>query len=222
MQIFGRQDLARAMNRPHLLTRLIAPEQLRRKNVGINSVRSSRRSLNRNLGTELRASGTGSTDMSRLFAYVRKNGRAGMQGLHRDLGDRPRHIRGIIEKLRRDPNRDGKFGMVTVDPRRLQQNNIFDMSSSATRNSFIGAYPNFGKMYDGLAGEGVVVHKDHMPMDAVKSFRAFRGQKTQAEIDDLMEEMLDMGSAEPEPTFNLPTSRRDEDPDMGDGGGITT
>lgn len=240
--ILSRQQLARTTNRPHLLTRLLSPHQLARPQVGINSVRTSARSLNRNLGVQLSATGKGTTRLTRLYSFMRSNGRAGFQGFHRDLGDRNRRIHGIINKLGVDPRRlpagrrGAKFVLAAVDRRQLTPANVLDTNDPGLRTQFLRKYPKNTNLFDTHAREGVVAHDGHVPTTAVKGIRAFRGRRlapefsgkkkhpdilSQAEVDEISEGLLDQASAEPEPTFKPDWKnpyRRDDD-NSGNGGG---
>lgn len=241
--VLSRQQLARSTNRPHMLTRLLSPHQLQRPNIGINSVRTSRRSLRRNLGTQLSASGGGTTDLKRLYAFMRRNGRAGFQGFHRDLGNRNRNIHGIIRKLGVDPgrgasqDRGAKFVLAAVDRRRLQAQNVYDTNDAALRARFEQRYkrPVRGRkptMYDNHAAEGVVAHSGNIPISAVTGIRAFRGAPlpgegenaaeheimSMEEVEDIAEGLLDQASSEPEPTFQ-PGGRFYRKPDDDNNGG---
>ncbi len=220
--IFARQEMARAQNRPHLMTRIISPEQLVRRNIGTKSVRSSSRSLTRNIGGRLNPMGQGSGGMASLLYFMRHYGGGGIQGLHANPLRQFRVIRSVLTKMldRRHSrsSRGPKFAMVAVDRRRLNQQNIHDTNNPKTRKMFLAAYYRFRKMYEDHRKEGVVAYQGTIEKDSIKGLRAFRGVPSEEDLRAILELLLDLSSAEPEPTFHKLEKRKDEDDEKGGGG----
>lgn len=221
--IFARQELAREQNRPHLMTRIIAPEQLRRPNIGTNSVRRSSRSLKRNIGGRLSPMGSGRGGMASLVYFMRHYGGGGIQGLHGNPMMQFRVIRNVLTKMltRRHStsSRGPKFTMVAVDRRKLNQGRIHDLNSPRTRKMFLDTYYRFRKMYEDHRKEGVVAYEGTLEQDSIKGIRAFRSVPSEEDLKEILELLLDLSSAEPEPTFHKLEKRKDEDDENGGGSG---
>jgi len=98
--------LARESNSIHILTRVLAPEQIDREELGIESVSYGEPSIEKNLPNGLKARGSGMSDITRLYSYMRKFGGAGLQGFHKETQNRKEIIKKIIKKVRTDPRRN--------------------------------------------------------------------------------------------------------------------
>ncbi|MCA6924665.1 hypothetical protein [Pectobacterium versatile] len=220
--IFSRQELAREQNRLNLMTRIIAPEQLARPNIGINSVRRSDRSLKRNLNGRLVPQGNGKENVKRLYSFMRKFGGAGLQGFHNNPMRRLDVIYNILNRMAQHrgstASRGPKFAIVAVDRRQLAQENVLDTTNPSVRQLFLNAYGRFQKMYQQHADEGVVAVKGNVDKAAIKGLRAFRGVPSKKLLKKIMELLLDLASAEPEPTFNKFKKRDNEDDQSGPDG----
>lgn len=175
-----------------IVTRILREDQLQRSNMGINTTRKSRGSFARNLPENLTVRGGGKNDMSRLYTYMRKYGGAGMQGYHKDSGQRPRIVKSVLDKMRTDKNRQTtKFTMVAIDTSQLSENNVFDLTSQSVQQQFQQHYNSFTKMYETHRKEGVVVVKGGVPRKAVVGLRAFRDVPTEEELKTIIEELTD-------------------------------
>jgi hypothetical protein len=201
--IFSRQELARQMNQPYLYSRILSDEQLLRKNMGINSVRSTSSSFRRNLGESLSARGGGKTDMGRLLQYMKKFGGAGMLGFHNHPYRRIPTISKILDKMKTDPKRQSKrgpkFSIITIDRRQLPGGSLMDLNDDSVRRSFLGSYSRFRKMYGEHASEGVAVVKGDVPLKAIRSLRSFRDVPGSTELTSMIKGLLDRGSSEADP-----------------------
>ena len=248
MHVLSRQQLTRQMNRPHMITRVLGQQQLVRENMGVNTVRTSEGSMGRNLGTGLHARGGGKDRMSRFYSFMRKYGGAGYQGFHSEAGDRPRNVHSILNKIGTDRpvgrRRGAKMSMVAVDRRMLRPEDLVDTNDPATTQEFLRDRYRFRKMYRQHASEGVVGHSGKVPLKAIKGLRSFRlrrpGQPDQKTLrigtqdvpetisredsDRMLDQLLDMASSEPEPTFQLHGKyyRPPDDEHDRDGDGMTT
>ncbi len=220
--VFGRQIATREENRPHLMTRVLSEDQLIRPSIGIKSTRRSQTSLRRNLGNSLVARGSGTTDVKRLYSFMRSFGGAGMQGFHGNPMAQLSVIHSILSRIlkhrRAQSQGVSKLAMVAVDRRRLNSKDIFDTRNPSVRKMFLTMYHRFRNMYNDHEKESVVAVKGNVDTSAIKGLRAFKGVPSQAELQQILEMLLDLASAEPEPMYKH-LQRRDDDSSDDESGG---
>ena len=186
-------------------TRIIRLDQLNRQNIGVNTTRKSRGSLERNLPLEFAAKGRHTTRERGLYSYMRMYGGAGMQGVHRGVEGESRGsvVHGVLSKMAQDPNRrhgrrGPKFAMIGIDPTRLNADNILDTTTRRVRRQFARRYggrnsesgKNFMNMYDRHADEGVVAVVGGIPLDAIIGLRAFRNVPDEDDLEQIIEELV--------------------------------
>lgn len=214
---FSRQGLARQFNQPHLMTRILAPQQLVRPDIGTHSVRTSSGSMERNLGGALVPRGSGSSDMGMLLSFMRRGGGAGLQGFHRHPLENLDQVYNILQRLhaQRSASEGSKFAMVAVDRRQLTQEHVFDLNDPGVTKMFMEAYHRFRAMYQNLQEEDVVAVKGSVDGEAIKGLRAFKGVPEKETLEKIIQLLLDMASAEPDPVYK--PFRKGPDDDQGPG-----
>ncbi len=112
------------------------------------------------IGDGLLARGSHDTVMSGIYSFMRQNGEAGFQAVTRD----PTQRVGIVT---RNMGLSEGSVLAAIDISRLPSNRVFDLRSDSVRTAFMKDYPEFVKMYDRIASEGVVAIRGTIPSDAV-------------------------------------------------------
>jgi hypothetical protein len=192
----AQKDDKKPPDKPLILTRILAANQLKRKNIGINTVRRSVRSLRRNLPKRFSPSGKNTGSMSGLYMYMRRYGGAGMMGFHRDSETgRVPVVRGILDKMRNDrttrSSRGPKFAMIAIDASRLPTGTrVHDLTSGVTKRSFHRDYYKYRRMYKTHEREGVVAIEGEVPRSAVVAMRAFRGTPNEEEMQEIIDQLV--------------------------------
>lgn len=209
-----------------IFTRILHPDQLKRKNIGIKSVRRSERSLRRNLPREFTPFGSNTSAMSGLFSFMRKYGGAGYMGFHTDPGGeltRAQVVGSVLSKMRSKrqtrSSRGPKFAIVAIDASQLNAGSMQDLTRPATRRSFLREYPNFSSMYDNHAEEGVVAIGESIPRDAVIALRAFRDVPTEEELQKILDQLMAEAELDEHESAKQPGFRKDDFDPSGNGGG---
>lgn len=218
---FQRVYMDRQEARARMHTRILRQDQLIRKNIGIHTTRTTPRSKRRNLPPSLRPLGRGSGGMKSFFNYgIRGYGGAGTQGMHKQIPSHRGSVMGALSKIATDPSRQttssrgSKFTMTAIDPSRLQQQNLIDLDSPERRAEFMRMYGpggtskyDYSRKYNELASEGIVTHFGDIPQEMVMSLRAFRGEKSEEEMDEIMQKLLDAAA---DASFDVHPSRFDK------------
>ncbi|HXU44966.1 MAG TPA: hypothetical protein VN783_05535 [Thermoanaerobaculia bacterium] len=194
--------------RGQVVTRILRQDQLSRRNIGTNSVRFSKRSLERNLPEHLTPSGRSTSRMSGLYSFMRKYGGAGIQGFHRPTPGRNRIVRNVLGKMRGDrqtrSSRGPKFAMVAVDTGRLPQDDVMDLGTPEVENEFNQSYGKYKNMYNTHKGEGVVGVRGRIPRKAVLAMRAFRGVPNKKQMDEILSQLHGEDEESDEEPLDLP------------------
>ncbi len=118
------------------------------------------------IGEALQATGRHTDALSGLYAFIRRNGGAGFQGVTRNPLDRPSIV------IRNFGESTGDV-IAAVHIPRIEPARVFDLRSPAVQEAFLARYPTYGREVNRLAGEGVVAIRGDIPVGAVTGLARF-------------------------------------------------
>jgi hypothetical protein len=159
--------------RPNQVFQLIIPE----------IVISDRDAIRRTVSRSLTATGSYSDELKGLFAFLRRGGGAGFQGVTADSVNR-------LEVVLRNINTKGGGVVAAIDLERIGARKVFDLTDPAVFQRLTRAYPRFENMFRELASEGVVAIRGNIPAKAVQSLVNIPETLNEAEKRVLLEKLL--------------------------------
>jgi hypothetical protein len=123
---------------------------------------SDRGAIRQTIGHSLAATGSYSEELRGLYAYLRRGGGAGFQGVTGDAVNR-------LEVVLRNIQTKGGGVVAAVDLQRIGAGRVYDLSDPAVLRRLMDSYPRFENFFTRLSGEGVVAVRGKIPAKAVQS-----------------------------------------------------
>jgi hypothetical protein len=114
------------------------------------------------VGNAINASGSYSTELKGLYAFIRRGKGAGFQGVTKEAVDH-------LEIVLRNVESKGGGVVAAVDLQRISPVRIYDLADPAVVEPLLRDYPEMENTVRKLAGEGVVAVRGKIPANAVLS-----------------------------------------------------
>jgi hypothetical protein len=142
-----------------------------------------REAIRRVIGTSLEATGSYSTELRGLYAYLRQGRGAGFQGVTADAINR-------LEIVLKNLETKGGGVVAAIDLEQIGANRVFELSDPKVLSRLMEAYPRFENMFSEMASEGVVAVRGKIPARAVQSLVNIPEDLSKGEKEIILQELL--------------------------------